>query len=129
MIKFKLNDEGLYSSRIGDLEVNLSADGGLVSIYVYGTFSTAPCEEGDDCPSEEQVSEDNSFCNQCPHTTEDEGIDVAHMTGYSSLIECERSIRDLFNRNWDGIAFDHDAGWPEVERKRFASEVWVGIGA
>lgn len=130
MIAFKLNEDGLYTSRIGDLEVNLSVDGSWVSIYVYDTSTTAPCEEDNDgCPTPEKTSDDGSFCFNCPHETEYEDIITAHMTGYSSLTECERSIRDLFNRNWDGIAFDHDAGWPEAERKRFASEVWVGIGA
>lgn len=127
MIQFQEREDGLFSSRIGDLEVSIAGDGGCAEILVYGVEHEAPCDLGESCPSADTVERDSSFCWNCPNTVPFEAAQNHSMMMFDSYSECEAAIRDMFKRNWDGIAFDHETGWPEDARERFATEPWSGI--
>jgi hypothetical protein len=127
MIQFKKGEDGLFSARIGDLEVCISPDGGCAEVRVHGVEHEAPCDYGETCPSADTVERDSSLCWNCPHTVAIEAAQSHFMTGYASIEECETTLRDLFKRNWDGLAFDHETDWPQDARERFATEVWSGI--
>lgn len=51
------------------------------------------------------------------------------VTGYTSLDEAQRRVRDMFRTNETGVDDEGHHYWPEEARMRFAEEIWGGLTA